>query len=300
MKQRVIALGFFDGVHLGHGALLRRTRELADRFGLTAAALTFDVHPDTLVSGTDVRLINTFEERVWLIKSLYGIDEVLTLHFDEQVMRQPWEQFVLDTLCGTYQAAYVVCGHDFRFGAGGEGTPQRLTETCRRLGIGCDCISQVRMDGKAISSTMIRQLLEAGATAQAVRLLGHPHIIFGTVVGGQHIGHTIGIPTANLVLQERVLIPRFGVYAAKAYVADIAYTAVVNIGVRPTVGGQTITVEPWLLDFEGNLYGADMRLELYTFLRPEQKFASLEALKAEILRNAQQTRDFFTQGRSNQ
>ena len=293
MQKRVIALGFFDGVHLGHGALLRRVRELAEQYGCSAAALTLDTHPDALIRGESVPLLNTAEEREFLMRSLYGIDEVLTLHFDRETMRQPWEEFVESTLFKTYHATHLVCGHDYRFGAGGAGNPQKLAEKCAALGIGCDCIPEVRIDGEAVSSTRIRALLEAGETAQAVRLLGHAHILSGTVVTGRQLGRTLGIPTANIALSEGLLLPKFGVYAAKAYWGGECRLAVVNIGTRPTVGGHHVTVEPWLLDFDGDLYGQRLRLELYHFLRGEQKFENLEALRNEIRHNAEQTKAFF-------
>ena len=291
MNQCVLALGFFDGVHLGHGALLRRTRELADQKHLTAAALTFDTHPDTLVRGEKIALLNTPMERIGLMQELYGIDEVRTLHFDRKTMQQDWKSFVRDTLFETFHAVHVVCGEDFRFGARGEGTPEKLREECERLGIGCDCIAQVRLEGQTVSSTCIRSLLEAGETARAVRFLGHRHILSGRVISGQRLGRTLGIPTANFQIAEGILIPKFGVYAAEACFDSRRFRAVVNIGTRPTVNGKTVTVEPWILDFDGDLYGHEIRIELIDFLRPERKFNSLDELKAEILRNAQQVRN---------
>ena len=290
MEQCVLALGFFDGVHLGHGGLLKKTREVANRLGLPAAALTFDTHPDTLVFGAKVPLLNTPEERKYLMQSLYGIDQVLTLHFDRATMEQPWQEFVRKTLVQKYRAAHVVCGHDYRFGAGGRGTPEKLAEECARLGLGFDCIPEIRLEGQTVSSTLIRGLLEGGETAKAVRFLGHPHILTGTVISGRRLGRTLGIPTANLSVSEGILVPKFGVYAARAVFDGQTRPAVVNIGVRPTVDGHTVTVEPWILDFDGDLYGHTLRLELTDFLRPEQKFASLEALKSEILRNAETVR----------
>ena len=294
MEQCVLALGFFDGVHLGHGGLLKKTRQVANRLGLPAAALTFDTHPDTLVFGAKVPLLNTPEVRKDLMQSLYGIDEVLTLHFDRATMDQPWQEFVRKTLLRTYRAAHVVCGHDYRFGAGGRGTPEKLAEECARLGLGFDCIPEIRLEGQTVSSTLIRSLLESGETAKAVRFLGHPHILTGTVISGRHLGRTLGIPTANLSVPEGILVPKFGVYAARAVFDGQTRPAVVNIGVRPTVDGHTVTVEPWILDFDGDLYGHALRLELTDFLRPEQKFASLEALRSEILRNAETVRSMVT------
>lgn len=290
MQKYVIALGFFDGVHLGHGGLLRQARAVADRLQIPAAALTLDTHPDALLRGEAVALLNTPAERELLMRRLYGIDEVLTLHFDREVMRQPWEDFVRTTLAQRYHAAHLVCGHDYRFGADGAGTPALLAQTARSLGIGFDCIPEIRLDGQTVSSTLIRRLLRDGEMRQAVRFLGHPHLLSGTVVRGRQLGRTLGIPTANMAVSESILLPRRGVYAAKARFDGQERLAVVNIGCRPTVHGETVTVEPWLLDFDGDLYGHELCLELYDFIRPEREFPSLDALKAEILRNAEQVR----------
>ncbi len=295
MKKQVIALGFFDGVHLGHGALLERSYALGKQYGVPAAALTFDIHPDELVRGEPVLLLNTRQEREQLVKTLYGIDELLTLPFDRKRMEQPWKDFVEHSLLEEYGAVHLVCGYDFRFGAGGAGTPALLKDYCAQRGIGCDCIPQVCAGGEPVSSTRIRRLLQQGAMEEAVALLGHPHLIRGTVVEGRKLGRTIGIPTANVDPGERRLLPKGGVYVARAFFEGISRPAVVNIGSRPTVGGSHTTIEPWILDFEGDLYGKELSLELHAYLRQEQHFASLQELREEILRNAEQTRDFFFQ-----
>ena len=148
-------------------------------------------------------------------------------------------------------------------------------------------------DGVRVSSTHIRALIEGGEMETAVRFLGHAHVLTGTVVKGKQLGRTIGIPTANLLLPEGVVCPRFGVYACKAIVDGREYPAVTNVGVRPTVSGEGVTVEPWLLDFEGDLYGKTLVLHFYSFLRPEMRFASLDALASEIRKNADQTRQLL-------
>lgn len=289
----MIALGFFDGVHLGHGALLERTRALATEYGVSGAALTFDIHPDELIRREPVLLLNTCEEREYLVKTVYGMDELLTLPFDRQRMEQPWYDFVERTLLKEYGAIHLVCGYDFRFGAKGEGNCQLLESYCKEKGIGCDCIPEISCHGEKISSTRIRRLFQNGDMSEAIDLLGHPHVIRGTVVEGRKLGRTIGIPTANIDPGLNRLMPACGVYAARAVFEDTAYLAVVNIGSRPTVGGTHVTIEPWILDYNGNLYGKELTLLLYAFLRPEKKFSDLQALREEIQRNADQTRAYF-------
>lgn len=287
-QKRIIALGFFDGVHLGHGALLTACRHMADEMGCEAAALTFSTHPDSLVSGSAPGLINSISDRERLMKSLYGIDRVIALPFDRNMMTMPWRTFS-HSLVKKYAAAGLVCGHDFRFGNRGEGTPALLQQACEDAGIPCTVIPEQRLDGITISSTYIRALLSQGDMEQAARFLGHPHIISGTVVPGRHLGRTLGIPTANLVLPEELAQPRKGVYACKAFIGGREYLAVTSLGTRPTVSGTYLTLEPWILDFDGDLYGREITLEFYRFLRSERKFDSLEELRQQILHDAAQT-----------
>ena len=289
MKQHTIyALGFFDGVHLGHAALLGACRELAAQVGAKAGVVTFDGHPDTLVRGITPPLLNTPADRALLLKA-HGMENIVTLPFDRALMDMPWQDFI-QLLIEEYHAAGFVCGSDFRFGHHGEGSAEKLSA----LGIPCRIVPQQYLAGIRISSTHIRTLLEQGNMEEAVRFLGHPHILTGTVESGRQLGRTMGIPTANLHIPEGVLTPRLGVYACKATLpTGEEYLAVTNIGSRPTVNGHRITVEPWLLDFSGDLYGKQLTLSLYCFLRPERKFSDLEELSAQIRKNEAQTRKFF-------
>ena len=294
MKQRVLALGFFDGVHVGHATLLRRTRERAEALGAEAAVLTFDVHPDTLVSGQAVPLISSLEDREDLIRRLFGIDRVLRLRFDRTMMQMPWAAF-LDWVRREYGAVHLVCGHDFTFGWKGEGNPARLTDYCAENGLGADVMPEVCLDGAAVSSTRIRALLTEGRLEEANRLLGHPHVLTGEVVHGRHLGSTIGFPTANLTFAPGVLVPAHGVYVGRLEIpgeAEPRY-AVTNIGVRPTVSDAgNVTVESYILDWSGDLYGKRLRLEFLAFSRPERRFGSVEALKAQIARDAEKVREY--------
>lgn len=293
-KKQVIALGFFDGVHVAHGALLRRVTEVAGQLNATPAAVTFDYHPKTFVGSKPVALINTPEDRARLMESVYGIREVMVLPFDRAMMEMPWDKFVTDILVERFGAIHVVAGHDYRFGHKGQGDPQKLRKLCAELNVGCDIIEKVELDGVTVSSTHIRSLIEAGEMEEANRFLGHPHVLSGQVIHGKKLGRTIGIPTANLVIPDRVIVPAYGVYATRIDTGSGVYAAVTNVGVRPTVDdGFGVTVEPWILDFEGDLYGKTVRVEFYKRLRGEQKFDSLAELQTEIFRNADQTRDYF-------
>ncbi len=289
-KKTIYALGFFDGVHLGHQALLGACRELAEQNDCDAGVITFTTHPDSLVSGEKPALLNSLENRRLLLYG-YKMDRVVELPFDEKLKNTHWSAFLSDLM--ENGAAGFVCGSDFRFGAGGMGTAQELESFCQKRKLPYAIVPQQVIDGVRVSSTYIRELIERGEMEKATSFLGHPHLLSGGVVHGRGLGHTIGIPTANLQLPEGVICLKHGVYACKAIVENKEYLAVTNVGVRPTVNGSHITVEPWLLDFEGDIYGKKLHLLFYKFLRPEKKFASLEALKTEIQTNAEQVRQCF-------
>ena len=295
MRERVIALGFFDGVHLGHGALLRRAAEEAKKRGCESAVFTFDRPPKEVITGIPCPLINSPEDRAELVRRLYGIDEMIMVPFDDEMRTTPWDRFVTDILVGRYGAVHLVAGHDHHFGHRNQGSPELLKEKCAELGLGCDIIPAVTLDGVTVSSTHIRKLLEEGDVETARAFLGHPHVLTQTVGHGRQLGRTIGIPTANLVAPPHVLLPKRGVYAAKITLPDgRAFGGVTNVGVRPTVNnGQDVTVEPWILDFDGDLYGQAIRVEFYRRLRDERKFESLEALKAQIETDAGKTREAY-------
>lgn len=291
-NKTIFALGFFDGVHIGHAALLSICRELAREAGWRAGVITFAAHPDTLVLGNTPALINTPEDRERLLRQGFGMDTVVTLPFDQEMRNRPWREF-LELLRRDYDAGGFVCGEDFRFGARGQGSAGTMAIYCRKEGLPWAVVPEQALDGIRISSTYIRGQIESGDMATAVRFLGHPHILSGQVIHGRHLGSTLGIPTANLRLPPELAVPRFGVYMCRCIIEGTSYPAVTNVGVRPTVEGHSITVEPWILDYEGDLYGRKILLEFYRFLRPEQKFPDLESLKQEIIRNAGQTRDYF-------
>ena len=297
MKPSVIALGFFDGVHRGHAALLRKAAERAAELGAESAAFTFDRPPKEVVTGQRIGLINSSEDRRDLMERLYGIQRVIVAPFDENMMRCSWQDFLHELLIRENGAIHLVAGHDYRFGYKNEGNPQLLQEACARLGLGCDIIPKVELDGITVSSTYIRTLVEQGEMERAAEFLGHPHCLSQTVRHGQHFGRTIGIPTVNLTVPEGVLVPRYGVYITRVYLPDgRSFPGVTNVGVRPTVSDEgSITVETFLLDFHGDLYGQQLRLEFFRHLRGEVKFTCAEELKQQIHRDIAAARAYFAQ-----
>lgn len=288
-NKRIFALGFFDGVHRGHQALLSECVRLAEALDWETAAVTFEQHPKSLFAPAPP-LISTLSDRFRLLRR-YGIDHVYPLPVTKEVMSKPWRCFLEDLMeCG---AAGFVCGDDFHFGARGEGDAQKLRCFCEERKLPCVIVPEQTMDGTRISSTYIRRQIEAGDMATAVRFLGHGHMLTGQVVTGRKLGHKLGFPTANIELPENVICPKHGVYACRAFVAERSYMAVCNVGSRPTVGGHQVRTESWLLDFAGDLYGKTVTVEFLYFLRPERQFESLEALTAQVRLDAEQTRDYF-------
>lgn len=292
--QRAIALGFFDGVHLGHQALVRRTVERGAERGFLPAVFTFDRSPREFVTGLPVPLLTTAEERRRAVESLFPGTEVIVAPFDRAMMTMGWEDFVR-MLVRRYQAGWLVAGHDFRFGHKNAGTPKLLERMAAELELGCDIIPAVTLDSVTVSSTHIRALLERGEAEAARRFLGRPFAISGPVRHGKRLGSSrLGAPTVNLVPDPRQLTPAFGVYVARVTVDGVSFPAVTNVGVRPTVdtdGG--VTVESHLLTPAGDLYGAVCRVEFLKMLRPERRFESLEALGAQIAADAAAARAYF-------
>ena len=287
-EKKIYALGFFDGVHLGHQALLEKTRQLAGALGCRCSAVTFDLPPHSVLRQKNPLMITTLQYRLSLLRS-FGMDDVLVLNADNETLSTPWRSF-LDRLP---DCAGFVCGEDFRFGHRGEGDAPKLQQYAAEQGLCCAIVPQQDLEGERISSTRIRLLLEQGEIEKANQLLGHPYALTGTVQPGHQLGRTLGLPTANLLLPNELLKPAFGVYCCRATVEGKCYSAVTNIGVRPTVSGNGITVESILLDFEGDLYGKELHLDFFHFLRPEKKFNSLPDLQQEIRKNREETRKFF-------
>ena len=270
---------------------IARARELET----VPAAFTFDRPPKEVVTGRPVGLINTPDDRRDLMQRLYGIRQVIIAPFDRAMMTMPWQDFIDDLLIGTYGAVHLVAGHDYHFGHRNQGDPDKLLSRCRERGIGCDIIPQVTLDGITVSSTYIRTLVESGQMERAADFLGHRHCLTRTVTHGCRFGRTIGIPTVNLTPPDHVLLPERGVYVTRVFLPDgTSVPGVTNIGTRPTVSdGDAVSVETFLLDFDGDLYDKTIRVEFCRRLRPERRFASPQELKAEIQHNIQQTRDYF-------
>ena len=213
-KKRVIALGFFDGIHIGHAALLKRVLEIGGKTALVPSVITFDSHPQSLIDNKNVLLINSPEDRAGLIRRVFGIDDIIFLHFDKSTVNMTWEKFIVH-LVDEFGARHLVAGEDFKFGFGGDGNSKLLAAKCDEMKIGCDIIPDVSYDGIISSSTYIRELLIEGKMERANTFLGHPHVLTDIVRYGYKLGRTLGTPTINMRFSPGVLVPAFGVMQQK-------------------------------------------------------------------------------------
>jgi riboflavin kinase/FMN adenylyltransferase len=270
-QPRAVAIGTFDGVHLGH----RRVLEATVAAGLAPTVVTFDPHP-RIAFGYEVELLTPLRRRLELIGAA-GIEETLVVEFDLDLARLEPEEFA-DRVLRPIGTEVVIAGPDFRFGRGRTGDLELL----RRLGLDARTVPHV----ESVSSSRIRDLLRGGEIERAARLLGRPPEVEGTVVAGDARGGTLGFPTANLRLEPELLVPAYGIYAGAAD----GYRAAVSIGTNPHYGGAERRVEAHLLDFEGDLYGRRLVLQLWRRLRDEQSFESEEELVAQIAHDVEETR----------
>ena len=292
---RAVALGLFDGVHLGHRAVisLAARRELNGREpALTVSVYTFRQPPGALKEGA-CELCSPRQKRLAL--STLGVEELICADFDTVKDLSP-EQFVDRVLRERLNARLVCCGFNYRFGKGGAGDASLLKELCARRGIRVETAGAVEVDGEPVSSSRIRRLVEQGDMRQASRLLGRPFIIDFPVVTGQQLGRKLGTPTINQPLPADFVRPRFGVYASSVEVDGRLYHGVTNVGMRPTVAdrpGGAVTAplsETWIPAYDGDLYGREVPVALVKFLRQEQRFSTVEELQEQILRDGEQAR----------
>ena len=277
------ALGFFDGVHLGHCALFSHARKLADAVGATVGAITFSDNPSYAL-GKGTPLIYTFEERKTLLSK--EVDALLALPFTEKLRSMEPHDF-LQTLVDAFDIRGFVCGYDYRFGANAAGDSVALSEFCKKNDIMCGIVGPIMLDDARVSSTKIKEYLTLGDIENAERFLGHAYTVEGAVCHGHGRGHLFDFPTANLQVEKDKLLPKEGVYATYAYADGTQYKAVTNIGPCPTFGSSERTIETMLVDFTGDLYGKPLRLQFVRYLRDISTFSSPLALHTQIMRDTQ-------------
>jgi riboflavin kinase/FMN adenylyltransferase len=299
-RGSVVALGNFDGIHLGHQAVIGAAGATARRLGAPLGMLTFEPHPRSVFRpGEPPFRLTPFRVKCRLLEGL-GLELLFTLHFDMGFAAKTADEFIREVLVDGLAVRHVAVGYDFVFGHKRQGTAALLAERGRELGFGVTVIAPAQGPaGEVYSSTRIREHLMRGEPRLAAALLGHPWEIEGRVEPGDRRGRTIGFPTANVALGD-YLRPAAGVYAVRAGIERAGGTewrpGVANLGTRPTVGGTDLRLEAHLFDFDGDLYGRHLRVALVEHLRPERKFAGLDELKAQIAEDARRAREILAAG----
>ena len=296
MRPVVVALGNFDGVHLGHQAVVRRAVEEGRGSGLRTVAATFDPHPRAVLwPGNEPKLLTPPEVRRELLLRC-GVDEAREIQFDRELSKKSPREFVREVLVRSLDAGVVVVGENFRFGYRASGDVVELGRCMREAGGEAYAVPISHALGEHISSTRIRELVASGEVREAARLLGRPYLMRGEVVEGDRRGRQLGFPTANVLPDERALVPGRGVYAGHVRVGDECYGACTNVGTAPTFDRRERRVEAYLLGYEGDLYAKVVDVTFGERLRPEKRFSGIRELKEQIARDVAEAKRFLGEG----
>lgn len=282
LPKTAVVLGNFDGIHKGHRLLINKAKEVAREENIKTAVFTFEPHPSYVLSNrVPVDLIYTSYEKE-RIMALEGLDYYIELTFSRDVAQMAPQQFIEEIILKQMNAQVIIIGADYRFGKNREGDFSKLIEYSKYHDFDVHVIHKLKYEDKDISSTWIRQELKKGNLSLATELMGNTFFFAGTVVHGKHLGSTIGFPTANLIPDPSKLLPPNGVYASTVELKGRVYPSITNIGLNPTVDGKSVTVESHLMNFDQDIYGENLIINLISFLRPEEKFKDLEQLKKQI------------------
>ncbi len=278
IKNAVLTIGTYDGVHQGHQQIIKKINKIAAEVEGESVIITFHPHPRSIINNNRVQLLSPLNEKFELMQ-LYEVNNVVVVPFTRSFSQQSPEAYVHDFLYQNFKPHTVVIGYDHRFGKDRKGDIHFLKEQGQKLGFQVEEISKQVIDNISVSSTKIRNALNDGKVEVAKELLGHPYTIEGTVVRGQQLGRQIGFPTANIqITEDDKLIPLQGVYAVRVLLEKQTLNGMLNIGTRPTVGGESETIEVNIFDFEEDIYGQHLKLEFVQHIRAEQQFAGLKEL----------------------
>lgn len=291
-QKSAVAIGKFDGIHLGHQKLLAHLLTQKAQ-GLLATVFTFDIQAAAFFGGEEKELTTRTEKRAAF--AAMGIDVLIEFPLNSETAATAPEAFVEDYLAKRMRAAYICAGPDLSFGRGGAGDFGLLSRYADRFGYRTERIGKVKVDGEEVSSTRVREAVRLGRMEEACRMLGKPYSAGGPVEHGKKLGRTLGMPTANLIPEENKLLPPNGVYYTRVRIegVDGGFRAVSNVGCKPTVSDENrLGIETYLFDFEGDLYGREIAVEFLGFRRPEQKFDSVEALRTQIAADIAAGRQF--------
>ncbi|OGP82808.1 MAG: riboflavin biosynthesis protein RibF [Deltaproteobacteria bacterium RBG_16_54_11] len=288
----VVTIGNYDGLHLGHQAIIKRVIELARDGKKEAVVLTFEPHPvKFLHPELQIPLITPYRKKMMLLEQ-FGVDVTINLAFTEDIARMSAKEFIQEIVQRRIAPCWVVVGFNFTFGKGRTGTPQELNKIGEELGFGVEIIPPHTVAGEVVSSTRIRELIARGDIREANRMLGSNFFMLGKVIHGHARGKGLGFPTANLEITQD-LYPKEGVYAATVIVDEQTYDGVVNIGTNPTFGDEKLAVEVFLFDYHGDLYGKELQVALVDKLRDEQTFPSVDALVRQIGQDIQKAKEIL-------
>lgn len=289
-NKSAVALGKFDGIHLGHRRLLDRVLEQKKQ-GLRTVVFTFDTSAASFFGGEEKELTTREEKRDAF--SRLGIDVLIEFPLNRETAATEPEEFVSHYLAAQMQTSYLCAGPDISFGKGGAGDYALLADYAKTYGYRVELIDKVRVDGEEVSSTRVRQAVRAGEMEKAAAMMGAPYRVSGKVAHGRQLGRKLGMPTANLIPEERKLLPPNGVYYSRARLGEKIYRGISNVGYKPTVSEEKILgVETYLYDFTGEVYDRDMDVELLAFRREERAFENVEALRRQIEADVEAGRNF--------
>ncbi len=291
-KPSSVALGYFDGVHRGHAAVISEAVQCAKENGYIPAVFTLLQSPRTILKGEKSKNIITLDEKLGILESM-GVELVYLIDF-AGIKDITAEEFVRDIIYGCFNARHAACGFNYHFGAGAKGHGFELGEMCRKYNIGVFARQRITMGGSPISSTRIRECIIRGDIPSANEMLGRLYGFRLPVVHGRQLGRKLGTPTINQEFPQGLVLPLFGVYAASVYVDGKEYYGVTNIGIKPTVGSDQPLMETWIPDYcGGELYGKTVDIRLLENIREERKFSDIDALKEEIIRNGKKAKEIF-------
>lgn len=276
-----VALGCFDGVHVGHRAVIKEARKRADELGCALLALTFDEPPRNLFAKDKVPTICSTEEKLSMLDGL-GVDVAVCVPFTADILEISAEDFVRELLLHRMRAIHVVCGYDYTFGKGAMGNASLIENICAPMNVGVDIIPEQTLDGVAISSSLIRKSVSEGKMEYASALLGRPFSLTLRVTHGQHLARRLGFPTVNALPPNNRLLPKNGVYVTEIYADGEKHYGITNVGIRPTVDTNIMCVETHIFDFNGDLYDKEITVSFLHFLREERKFDSVDKMATQI------------------
>ena len=293
-NNSVVALGCFDGVHLGHSEVIKTALSKARELDCPCTVWTFDEPPKNYFLRHAVPLITDTAQKASLISRL-GVHKLISVPFTKETARISAEDFFSQILIERLKAIHIVCGFNYSFGENGRGNVELLRKLCDKYGVGLTVLEPISVSGVTVSSSAIRDALISGQIELASTLLGRPYSLKTVVISGQRLARKLGFPTVNQEFPSRILIPSYGVYVTRVTVEGKKkqYYGITNVGVRPTVGGKAVFAETNIFDFSGDLYGKWVKVEYLHFIRPEQKFESIEALTAQVNKDIEKAKAYI-------